>query len=200
MTTHSRTLVWKIPWTEEPGGLQCMGSQRVGRDWACKSTREYCPVHPASRSGHRTSFLHCNVLETVYITSRPKLVRFPLSPTECSRWGPREALGATDHMHKQSGSLNHCKEPPDNLELLLQTNVWQMTFCVGLNFVFLGLSIQYYPTLHTCLKYFQWLPISLKVKAKFQQHGSWTSSLPGPCQSLQIISCHFPLTLRTRGS
>ena len=29
MTTHSSILVWKIPWTEEPGGLQPMGSQRV---------------------------------------------------------------------------------------------------------------------------------------------------------------------------
>ena len=33
MTTHSRTLAWKIPWMEEPGGLQSMGSQRVGHDW-----------------------------------------------------------------------------------------------------------------------------------------------------------------------
>ena len=29
MATHSRTLVWKIPWTEKPGRLQSMGSQRV---------------------------------------------------------------------------------------------------------------------------------------------------------------------------
>ena len=33
MATHSSTLAWKIPWTEEPGGLQSMGSQRVGHDW-----------------------------------------------------------------------------------------------------------------------------------------------------------------------
>ena len=32
MATHSSTLAWKIPWTEEPGGLQSMGSQRVGHD------------------------------------------------------------------------------------------------------------------------------------------------------------------------
>ena len=32
MPIHSSTLVWKIPWTEEPGGLQSMGSQRVGHD------------------------------------------------------------------------------------------------------------------------------------------------------------------------
>ena len=29
MATHSSILVWRIPWTEEPGGLQSMGSQRV---------------------------------------------------------------------------------------------------------------------------------------------------------------------------
>ena len=32
MATHSSILAWRIPWTEEPGGLQFMGSQRVGRD------------------------------------------------------------------------------------------------------------------------------------------------------------------------
>ena len=29
MTTHSRILAWRIPWTEEPGGLQCMGLQKL---------------------------------------------------------------------------------------------------------------------------------------------------------------------------
>ena len=32
MATHSSILAWKIPWMEEPGGLQSMGSQRVGHD------------------------------------------------------------------------------------------------------------------------------------------------------------------------
>ena len=32
MATHSSILVWKIPWTEEPGGLQSMGLQRVRHD------------------------------------------------------------------------------------------------------------------------------------------------------------------------
>ena len=32
MATHSRILAWKIPWTEEPGRLQSMRSQRVGHD------------------------------------------------------------------------------------------------------------------------------------------------------------------------
>ena len=33
MAPHSSTLAWKIPWTEEPGGLQSMGSRRVRHDW-----------------------------------------------------------------------------------------------------------------------------------------------------------------------
>ena len=32
MTTHSSILAWRIPWTDDPGGLQSMGSQTVGHD------------------------------------------------------------------------------------------------------------------------------------------------------------------------
>ena len=34
MATHSSILAWRIPWTEEPGRLQFMGSQRMGQNWA----------------------------------------------------------------------------------------------------------------------------------------------------------------------
>ena len=34
MATHSSVFAWRIPWTEEPGGLQSMGSQRVGHELA----------------------------------------------------------------------------------------------------------------------------------------------------------------------
>ena len=34
MATHSSILAWRIPWTEEPGGLQSTGSQKVRQDWA----------------------------------------------------------------------------------------------------------------------------------------------------------------------
>ena len=36
MATHPSILVWRTPWTEEPGGPQSIGSQRVGQDWAAK--------------------------------------------------------------------------------------------------------------------------------------------------------------------
>ena len=44
-TTHSGILAWRIPWTEEPGALQFMGSQRVGHDWATK--------HSTARHTHK---------------------------------------------------------------------------------------------------------------------------------------------------
>ena len=39
MAPHSSTLAWRIPWTEEPGGLQTMGSLRVGHNWVTSLSR-----------------------------------------------------------------------------------------------------------------------------------------------------------------
>ena len=36
MATHCRILAWRIPWTEEPGGLQSMGLERTEHNWASK--------------------------------------------------------------------------------------------------------------------------------------------------------------------
>ena len=49
MATHSSILAWKISWTKEPGGLQSMGSQRVGHDWATNTylLMETAPVAPS---------------------------------------------------------------------------------------------------------------------------------------------------------
>ena len=46
MATHSSILAWKIPWMEKRGRLQCMGSQRVGHDWATSLTLSHCPAAP----------------------------------------------------------------------------------------------------------------------------------------------------------
>ena len=37
MTMYSNLLAWRIPWTEEPGGLESMGLQRVGQDWVANT-------------------------------------------------------------------------------------------------------------------------------------------------------------------
>ena len=46
MATQSSILAWRIPWTEEPGGLQSMGSQRVRHD---RATNTHTPCHLYSR-------------------------------------------------------------------------------------------------------------------------------------------------------
>ena len=50
MATHSSILAWEIPWTEEPGGLQSMGSQRVRHDLVTKQQQSRVesmnPLHP----------------------------------------------------------------------------------------------------------------------------------------------------------
>ena len=45
MATHSGMLPWEIPWTEEPSGLQYMGSQRVGRDLVTKQQQPVISEH-----------------------------------------------------------------------------------------------------------------------------------------------------------
>ena len=43
MASHSSIPAWRIPWTEEPGGLQSLGPQRVGQDWATEHTHVQHP-------------------------------------------------------------------------------------------------------------------------------------------------------------
>ena len=45
MATHSSILAWRIPWTEEPGGLQSMWSQRVRRDLVTTLPPHVCIIH-----------------------------------------------------------------------------------------------------------------------------------------------------------
>ena len=52
MATHSSILAWRIPWTEEPGGQQPTGSQRVGHDWATSlSLSHFMRGFPGGASG-----------------------------------------------------------------------------------------------------------------------------------------------------
>ena len=47
--THARTLAWRIPWTEEPGGLQSRGWQRVRHNWATKHSTALPHVYSLPR-------------------------------------------------------------------------------------------------------------------------------------------------------
>ena len=71
MATHSSTLAWKIPWTEEPGGLPSMGLQRVGHDRATlllffsfmhwRSKWQPTPVFLPGESQGRGSLVGCRL-------------------------------------------------------------------------------------------------------------------------------------------
>ena len=53
MATHSSTLAWKIPWTEEPDKLQSIASQRVGHDWRGLACMYYM---------HNSTLNKCNIV------------------------------------------------------------------------------------------------------------------------------------------
>ena len=62
MATCSNILAWKIPWTEEPGGLQFMGLQRVGHDWRDLLEHSLTFEPPSHHRFHPTSLGHHRVL------------------------------------------------------------------------------------------------------------------------------------------
>ena len=64
MAPHSSTLAWKIPWTEEPGRLQSMGSLRVGQDWSNLAAAAapgfiVCRLFDSSHSDWHEMVPHC---------------------------------------------------------------------------------------------------------------------------------------------
>ena len=68
MAIHPSTLAWRIPWMEEPGGLQSTGSQRVGHDWATSLSLSFKFKCILKKSTSFTAFLHvlcfcCHILK-----------------------------------------------------------------------------------------------------------------------------------------
>ena len=56
MASHSSILAWRIPWTEEPGGLQSRGSQRVRYDWATEHSTKLDWTGLEDRMIHRAAW------------------------------------------------------------------------------------------------------------------------------------------------
>ena len=71
MAPHCSTLAWKIPWTEEPGGLQSLGWLQVGHDWVTSLSlftvmrwgrkRQPTPVFLPGESQGRRSLVGCRL-------------------------------------------------------------------------------------------------------------------------------------------
>ena len=87
MSTHSSILAWRIPWTEEPGGLQSMGSQRIRHDWQVTISllqRMYIypkfPIYPFPTSPSVTMFVFC-ICDSIFISYIGSFVQFFLDST-----------------------------------------------------------------------------------------------------------------------
>ena len=84
MATCSNMLAWRIPWTEKPGGLQFMGSQRVGHNLATEHTHTHRMI---SRAGDRNpnSFCHWSSLMMVPLQGQAfsSLLKSSLKTTHC---------------------------------------------------------------------------------------------------------------------
>ena len=82
MATHSSIFAWKIPWTGEPGGLQSMGSQRVGHHLGTKQ-------QPWNSPGQNTGVGSLLLLQGIFTTqgSNPGLPRCWQILYHLSHWG-----------------------------------------------------------------------------------------------------------------
>ena len=74
MAPHSSTLAWKIPWAEEPGRLQSMGSHRVGHDWsnlALAFASIYLSIHPSPIYVSFHSSIHVSIFPSIHAFIHP---------------------------------------------------------------------------------------------------------------------------------
>ena len=80
VVTHSSILAWRIPWTEEPGGLQFMGLQRVGHDWSDLAHKHCSSIFNFWRKCHtvfhRTAPVYIPTSSPPFSVSAPTLVIF----------------------------------------------------------------------------------------------------------------------------
>ena len=86
VATYSSLLTWRIPWTEEPGRLQSMGSQRAGHDWShwartlmyvCTCINHSCFIH-LSIDGHLGCFCVLVIVNNASVNTKVHIYFFEL--------------------------------------------------------------------------------------------------------------------------
>ena len=114
MTTRSSILTWRIPWTEEPGGLQSMGSQRVRRDGSDLALKHQEPTVYTELWGFTMSLPHLRKQHPLHLHTQwleNKTRPFPLSflPTcrNLSKAGQRSFM-----IFPRSNSCLHPRSAP----------------------------------------------------------------------------------------
>ena len=160
MAAHSNILTWKIPWTEEPGGLQSMGSQRVWHDQAC--THTYTQSHNMSAQsiyGHSifsaipfTKYAFTNLREITYaqhmgsISRLLTISRYVSTPHEFSR-----DLVSLSQISQSALEISVCLFSP--LQYKLFTHMTVLFTCLTRA----GKNSQHMEVLNKCLLY-EWTP------------------------------------------
>ena len=120
MAPHSNTLAWKIPWTEEPGRLQSMGSLRVGHDWATSLSlfaflhwrRKWQPTSvflPGESQGRRSlvgcRLWGCTESDMTEVTQHGKRDQVNLGVESNAVWGECESLNTCLGVRADSNTL-----------------------------------------------------------------------------------------------
>ena len=123
MATHSSILTWRIPWTEEPGGPQSIGSQRVGHNWttACMNTHIWWDSHQCG-SGEVSHPILSTLPSTVYtqvgsdnFQGKPSRHR---APDNILRKESSINCVFLFHIHFYSYDLHWCKEQQQQQNLI----------------------------------------------------------------------------------
>ena len=79
MATHSSTIAWKIPWIEEPGRLQSMGSQRVRHDWVTLLSFFHLGIYPEENRVEKDTSIPLFIAALFTIARTWKQSRRPLT-------------------------------------------------------------------------------------------------------------------------
>ena len=162
MATRSSILAKKIPWTEEPGGLQSMGLQRVGHNWATKHT-------------HTIPYLH-----------------LPLNPIISKSFLSRNSTELTSHIPLKTILFNRTSNPLSSILLtwfsatvltaghffLLKFSVlWFMTLCSWFSLICVGAFINLsFITIPSLTSPKPWCSLGLYPKLSCSPH--FTLSMP----------------------
>ena len=124
MAPHSSTLAWKIPWMEEPGGLQSMGSQRVRHDWVASVSIawKHASQHPWDSPGKNTGVGCHFLLRCVKVKSESEVAQSCLThsdPMDCS------PPGSSVHGIFQARVLEWDAIAFSSTSLIITNNKWQ---------------------------------------------------------------------------
>ena len=128
MATHSSLLAWRIPWTEEPGGLQSIGSQRVGHDWRDLA----CTQQSMGLNCDSTTYWHHTSSQGYYFTSL-SLSFLGIKFWEQSYSSKSTHLTERDNIYKELDTIS-CSKRASSLLYLFSThspNEWMDEYLGG---------------------------------------------------------------------